>query len=260
MKAKDIVEKLFSLANERDYSTSCDKCVSGNPEAETKKVGVTMFATPEVIAEAKKWGADLLVVHEPVYHNKPEVNDPLDNEKRKFIEDTGITVYRYHDHTHYTTPDIIAAGEFKQLDLEGKLETTDVFDLVRFRLDKPITALELAKVIEEKCGIKHVRICGARDIPCTVLSGMFGAPGNLAYEELKNENSEIVLVGETTEWLLGEYARDAAQLGHKKSLLILGHAGSERDGMVYTAEILKEMFPELDVKYFECGELYTYTD
>ena len=60
--------------------------------------------------------------------------------------------------------------------------------------------------------------------------------------------------------MLGEYARDAAQLGHKKALIIMGHIGSERDGMIYTAELVKEMCPDLDVRYIECGEVYTYTD
>ena len=88
---------------------------------------------------------------------------------------------------------------------------------------------------------------------------MFGAPGG-EVEELKSDNAQVVLVGETSEWSLGEYARDAAQLGYKKALLILGHEGSERAGMVYTADILREMYPGLDVQYFECGEVYTYTD
>lgn len=62
------------------------------------------------------------------------------------------------------------------------------------------------------------------------------------------------------EWSHCEYVRDAAQLGYKKAILILGHIGSERDGMVYTADILKKMHPELEVKYFESEEVYTYTD
>ena len=49
-------------------------------------------------------------------------------------------------------------------------------------------------------------------------------------------------------------------MGKKKALLLLGHIGSERNGMEYTAEILKDMFPSLDIRYFDCGEVYTYTD
>ena len=60
--------------------------------------------------------------------------------------------------------------------------------------------------------------------------------------------------------MLGEYARDAAQLGYKKAPIIMGHIGSERDGMIYVADLLKETIPELDVRYIECGEVYTYTD
>ena len=35
---------------------------------------------------------------------------------------------------------------------------------------------------------------------------------------------------------------------------------SVRDGMIYVADLLKETIPELDVRYIECGEVYTYTD
>ena len=130
-----------------------------------------------------------------------------------------------------------------------------------FHLDAPFASLpvELAKQIEKNCNIKHLRICGAANTPCTVISGMFGTPGGV-FEELKSDQCEILLTGEACEWALAEYARDAAQLGYKKALIIMGHIGSERDGMLYTADLLKEMHPELEVQYFECGEVYTYTD
>lgn len=261
MKAFEIIEELFVLANERDYSHTCDTLKAGNPDVETHKVAVSMFATPEVVRQAKEWGAQLLIVHEPTYYNHMDEHsdEKIECEKRKFIEDSGITIYRFHDHPHYTTPDIIAAGQLKALDLKGRIEYTDVFDLVRVHLDEPMTPLELAKRIEERCGIKHVRICGARGVKCSVVSGMFGTPGKV-FDELKNEKCEILLTGEACEWNLGEYARDAAQLGHKKALIIMGHIGSERDGMKYTGELLTKKHPELDVKYFECGEVYTYTD
>ena len=261
MKAYEIMEKLFTLSYERDYTNTCDTVKAGDPNVEVNKVAVSMFATPEVVRKAKEWGAELLIVHEPTYYNHPDVHsdEKIENEKRKLIEESGITLYRYHDHPHFATPDIITTGELKAFDLKGTIEYTDVFDLVRIHLDEPMTPVELAKRIEEKCGIKHLRICGARDVKCSVVSGMFGTPGG-EFNELKSDKCEILLVGEACEWKLGEYARDAAQLGHKKALIIMGHIGSERDGMVYTAELIKNFYPELDVKYIECGEVYTYTD
>ena len=263
MKVSKIMEDLFSLAEKREYSTEGDILKAGDKDREVSKVAVTMFPTVKVIKEAAEWGAELLITHEPLYFiGRGQINeeDKVSLLKRKIVEESGLTIYRFHDHPHYTTPDIIAAGEFKALGLEGELETTDVFDLVRLHLKEPVTALELAKIIEEKLNVKHVRICGQRDIKSKVLSGVFGAGGAVAFDELKRDESEIVLVGETCEWCYAEYAREAALLGLNKTLMILGHVGSERDGMVYTAEILKNMHPELEVKYFECEEVYTYTD
>ena len=40
----------------------------------------------------------------------------------------------------------------------------------------------------------------------------------------------------------------------------MGHIGSERGGMMHIADILKEKHPEINIEYFECEELYSYTD
>ncbi len=261
MKAFEVMEALYALAQKGDYSHTCDTLKAGDPGVETGRVAVAMFPTVAVVKKAREWGAQLLIVHEPAYYNHMDEHseEKIECEKRKFIEDSGITIYRFHDHPHYTAPDIIAAGQVKAFGLQGTVEYTDLIDQVRIHLDEPMTPVEVAKWIEEHCGIKHLRICGARDVKCSEVTGMFGTPGGV-FEELQSDQCEILLTGEACEWSLGEYARDAAELGYKKALIIMGHAGSERDGMRHTAELLKEMHPELDVRYFECGEVYTYTD
>lgn len=261
MKAWEIMDILFSWARVKDMEKTCDTCKAGDPEQEVSKVAVSMFATPDVVRRAKAWGAQLLIVHEPTYYNHWDQHseEPMECEKRKLIEDSGLTVYRYHDHPHNTVPDIIAAGEFKYLDLEGEIVRTDIFDLSRLYLKQPITPRQLAKRMEEKMGLRHVRIAGSADASCTEISGMFGTPGGL-FEELRNPECQILLVGEACEWALGEYARDAAQLGHTKALIVMSHIGSERDGMRYTVDLMREKLPQLETAYFECGEVYTYTD
>ena len=261
MKASELMNELFALAKPFDTSRTCDTCKAGDPDVPLTRVAVSMFATPDVVRQAKEFGAELLIVHEPTYYSHMDVHteDPIECEKRRFIEESGVTVWRYHDHPHHTAPDIIAEGEMKYMELDGDVEWTDIFDLVRVHLRKPMTPRELAAHLEEKLDIAHLRICGAADAPCTEVSGMFGTPGGV-FDELKREGSEIVMTGEACEWMLGEYARDAAQLGHKKALIIMGHIGSERDGMRLTEEIVKRLHPELETRYIECGEVYTYTD
>ncbi len=261
MKAFEIMEKVFTYGKDFNYDNTCDTLKCGSPDKEVKKVAVAMFPTVNLIKEAHQWGADLLVVHEPIYYNHMDdhSDEKIETEKRALLESTGMTVYRFHDHPHRNRIDLISEGEYKYLGLDADYDYTETFDLVRLKLHTPTTPRELAKIIEERLGIKHIRICGTTDEKCTNVSSCFGAPGDVM-NELYREETEILMMGETCEWRMGEYARDAAQLGYKKCLLILGHVGSERAGMQHIADLISEMLPQLEVKYFECGEVYTYTD
>lgn len=262
MKAIDVMNKLFEYGADFHYETTCDTLKIGSPDAEVKKVAVAMFPTVDLIKQVIDWGADLFIVHEPIYfsHYDNLTPDKIVRAKYKLLSDAGITVYRFHDHPHRNSQDLIAAGELKYLGLNGEVDyNTGVFDLVRIKLDEPITAVELAKRIESNLGIKHVRICGARDIPGKKIATCFGAPGDV-YDVIADDRTEILLIGEVCEWYYGEYVRDSAALGLNKSLLILGHVGSERAGMLYITDLLREKAPDLEIKYFETPEVYTYTD
>ena len=261
MKAYEIMDDLFSLSRPLWSDRTCDTLKAGDPDVEVAKVAVSMFATVDIVRAARDWGAQLLIVHEPTYYNHwdEHTDDPLEAEKRRLIEASGLTIYRFHDHPHCTEPDIITAGEIQYLGLNGTVERTDGLGLTRLHLAAPMTPRQLAKHIESALGIAHVRVAGAADVPCSCVSMMVGTPGGLE-EELLRPETEMILTGEICEWSLGERVRDAAQLGYRKAILVLGHIGAERDGMKYTARILKERQPHLDVRYFECGEVYTYSD
>lgn len=259
MKAIDIMNELFSWAP-GDYARTCDTLKAGSPDAEVNRVAVCCFNTPQVVRDAAAWGAQLLITHEPTYYDHWDnlEDTPVGHAKRALIEQSGLTVYRYHDHPHCAPADLICAGELEALGLPGDFEKTPYFGTYRVTLAQSITPRELAAHIERTLGIAHVRICGVTDEPCTRVTTAFGTPSGV-FEELSGE-AEIVITGEACEWRLGEYARDAAQLGFKKALLILGHCGSERDGMRYISRLLARKLPQLEVRYFESGEVYTYAE
>lgn len=77
-------------------------------------------------------------------------------------------------------------------------------------------------------------------------------------EDYERNRRRRIICGEVSEWKAGEQIRDAAQLGMHKSMIILGHMGSERDGMEYLANMMRDRFTEFETKYFDCGELYEY--
>ncbi|MBO5273454.1 MAG: Nif3-like dinuclear metal center hexameric protein [Clostridia bacterium] len=262
MTAQEIISHLFSEVPNGKLIGNWDICAAGNPETEVTKVAVAMFGTIDLIKQVKIWGAQLLIVHEPLFYDNPD-NAPsgeLAIAKKKIMDDSGMVIYRYHDHPHSVTPDLIGAGMFKYLGLEGEYEYPDVIDLIRLKLTTPMTPRKVGKMIEERLHIKHVRICGALDAPCTKTSEMFGTPGGVN-TELFSENCEILLTGEIGgEWYLPEYVRDAAALGQKKAIIVMGHIGSEHDCMRYITDLAQKKFPQIDIEYFECGEVYGYTE
>lgn len=261
MKAYEIIEKIFTFGKDFHYETTCDTLKSGSHDAEVSKVAITMNPTVDVIKDAKNWGAELLICHEPLYFNHMDEHsdEAIESEKRSLLEETGMTVYRFHDHPHRNPEDMIAEGFFNMLELDATVTHIEDFGLARAKLNVPMTSVEIAKRIEEKTGIKHVRIAGNRNDKCERITTFLGAPGDVI-PQLSNPETEILIVGEVCEWRCAEYARDASQLGKKKALLVLGHAGSEEPGMIYIAEEIKKLLPELEIKYFKTGEVYTYTD
>lgn len=260
MKAWEIMENLFQFGAQGDYSNTCDTRKAGDSQRDICKVAVTMTATVSVLRQALDWGAQLMIVHEPTYFNHfdEHTDDPIECEKRALIEESGLVIYRFHDHSHIALPDMIASGMLEQMNLQADI-TLEPYNLVRATLHRPMTAVEFARMLEERLNIRHLRICGARDIPSTHICARFGAPGSVI-SQMKREDTEIMLCGETIEWMDAEYARDAAALGHNKSLIIMGHVGSERYGMAYVASVLAQRLPELEVRYFDSEEVYTYTD
>ena len=238
---------------------TCDTCKAGSLDEEIRGVAASMFATPDVVRACAGAGINCLIVHEPTYYNHWDDHIPfaVGAEKKRLIEESGLTVFRFHDHAHAMSPDLIFDGEMRAIGLPGRREGQRGFGISRFMLDESMTARALAKVIEEKLGVRHVRIAGCADRPGRLLSCSFGTPGHLA-EEL--EACDFVLTGEICEWADGQLARDYAQLGYGKAILVMGHIGSERDGMRRLIELLNDKYPALGARYIECGEVYQYTD
>jgi putative NIF3 family GTP cyclohydrolase 1 type 2 len=209
----------------------------------------------------KEWGADLLIVHEPTYYSHMDriSNDPVSQAKLALVEESGLVIYRYHDHMHFRDIDLITEGELHHLGLEGTVQKTPYKASYILKLQVPVTARELARRMEKELHIAHVRMVGSLDASVTRIAACFGTPQGV-FELMKHEDIELVLTGEACEWQLGEYARDAAALGLHKAMIVMGHIGSERDGMRLLAERLQERYDSFETKYFECGEVYEYLD
>ena len=251
MLIRDLICELDVMPN------SCDTVKFGNPDMEITGVAVTMWATPNVIRRAAELGANMIITHEPTFYDDPDqpLNNPVDRAQLALIEQTGVVIYRYHTMMHQFTPDLIPTGALYYLGLDGEMVPSGYFGSSILTLNQPKSANELAELFREKLGVKHIRIAGNGEFRGKTIGMCLGMPGGV-YEILRDEKTDIVLIGEACEYHQCEYARDAAELGINKAMVVLGHEGSERAGMQYLAKLLSEKHPELRIDYVECGEVY----
>lgn len=261
MKISELITELKSWSSwTRERTNDTIKC--GDINKDIIAVGVTMFPTTAVINKAKQLGINFLIVHEGI-DCKVENNEihEISKEKFRLLNDSDITVLRYHDMAHTMDPDVIFEGGIKKINLNGVTQSGNyhgsLFKNNRLFLEKSITARELAKIIEKNFNCPHVRIAGELDKKGTKIACCFGAGGNVA---LELEHVDFVITGELCEWREAELANDYAQQGYNKAILVMGHAGSEFAGMLELAEKIKSKHNELPVYYLECGDSYTYTD
>lgn len=233
-----------------------DGWIAGDQEKEIRRVAVCMFPTVNVLREVAAWGADMMIPHEPTFNHGHDqfVPNQVTLAKKKIVDESGLVIYRLHDFMHAAYPDMICRGFTDALGLSGHYESKK-----SFVLDEPISALELAERMEARMGMAHVRICGSRDHKTTRLTLDCGAPGRGLLDIIREGDFELIVVGEFCEWYEGEYIRDWGELTNEKAAVTVGHALSERDGMKYLTKELADRYPELEFRYFECGEVYTYT-
>ncbi len=257
MKAYEIMEDVIGRDFLANTGFTVDTHKAGDKEVEVTRIGVCMTATPDVLRAAKEWGAELLITHEPTFYNHLDSRDdsPLCKMKEKLVEESGLVIYRYHDSTHFRDGDKINEGFIRRMGWKGEF----VGDM-GFELNEGMSPVVMAKEISEKLGVKHPRIVGARDGVVTKLKLALGARGGDPFYSLRDDVYEVAICGELCEWSDCEPIRELAQMGYQKSIIILGHVGSERDAMEYIAKDIDGKYDGAEAKYFECGEIYTYAE
>ena len=254
MNGKELMKTLYAWSP-LNVAKSNDGLVYGNEEREIKKLAVCCIATIDVIKDALKWGADTILTHEPTFHDYFKVDETNEVYKRKLalFNDNNLSIFRFHDNSHFTPTDRIIEGVLRETEWKGTFDGTK-----KFTFDTPMTAKEVYAELSEKLQLSNIRFIGNGNEEIKSISMCVGSWGpDIVFNELCKEDIDAAVVGENCEWNLGEYCRDAVQLGIGKPLFILGHMGSEKDGMKFIADYLKNAITDMEIQYFDCGELFT---
>lgn len=261
MTAKEIFEKLLGEAI-GPWPNTCDGLIAGDENKEVRKIGTCFKLTAELIGRAKAEGIEMIITHEPTFARGDVVDEHsgrIDRQKLAMLLDSGITLYRFHDHAHHTRPDYIHKGFIDALGLKIAHDfPRESLGVCRYKLAEPLTTKELAVRVREKLGVEFVRIVGKDDYPVEIICLGLGGVGLAQIDKLFDPGCDLFVTGELGEVCVAEYVRDACFFGENKSVLMLGHYSSEYAGMRYLAERLNET--TVPTVFLEGGEVYHGTE
>jgi len=109
MKAFEILEHFYSLADWVDPEKTVDKIIIGDPEKEVKRILVCWMSDLRAVKAAIDGGYDMLMTHEPTFwihaneirtmdqEAQPSQKSEARNHKRRLIEESGLVIMRNHD-------------------------------------------------------------------------------------------------------------------------------------------------------------------
>jgi putative NIF3 family GTP cyclohydrolase 1 type 2 len=256
--ASSIIELIIKNTGSSPLPQTVDVIKEGNPETAVTGIVTSMFATMEVLKKAVEIKANLIIVHEPLYYNhlddtKQFQNDPVFLEKQRYIKENGLVIWRFHDYIHRMKPDGISTGMVEKLGWKNYLMNGT---LNRFRL--PETTLNgLLKDLKQKFPKNGFQVLGNPDLKVSNVALAAGAPGSMYHIKLlEDNNTDVVIAGESPQWETYEYARDAVSQGRKKAVIFIGHIYSEEAGMEYCATWLKGFIKDIPITFIECGPAY----
>ncbi|MBS1840901.1 MAG: Nif3-like dinuclear metal center hexameric protein [Acidobacteria bacterium] len=226
----------------------------GDPNTKVTGIAVTMMATMDVLQRAVAKNENLIITHEPTFYDHLDTtkelpqgdSDPVYAEKRKFIEDHHLVVWRFHDHWHMRKPDGILTGVVKKLGWEKYQDAKNPY---LFTIPET-TVGQLSEELKNKLGINAMRVVADRDMKLKRLALSPGATGFKSEAgALEMPDIELLIVGETREWETVEYVADAIAQGRHKALIVLSHIPSEQPGMDECATWLKTFVTEVPVEF-----------
>lgn len=251
--------------------TTRDKVLYGDINQECTGVVTTIYASADVIKKAAELGANLIVAHESLFWNHGDHTDWLEDNrtfklKKQLLDETGITVWRDHDHIHAGVDwdgmrvDGIFYGLAKELNwldyVVHEPGNPKLFEIPK----TPIR--ELAQYLMDKMNLKGIECLGNVDgmarrimIPTHII----GPSDNQMLSLCEQYDVDTVLAMEITDFTLGIYMRDGAMLGQNRCILAIGHFNLEEPGMKWFGEeFLPTILPEdLKITFVQAGDSYT---
>jgi len=267
MKVQEVIDAiLFDTFGSSRLEKTCDQLISGDYETQVKGIVTTYMATIDVIKQTIEVGANMIITHEPTYYTGKDSldwleNDPIYKAKIKLIEDNDIVIWRFHDYMHLGKTDKIYDGLITELGWESNL--VEASSPYIYRIDE-LTLEELAAFFKKKLSMSVIQIVGNPEMKCSNVGILVGGGSlglgreQMPMELMRDNDLDVIICGEITEWTLCAYVNDATMLGLNKGMIVVGHERSEEWGMKHMAEWLVPLVQNIPVEFIDAKEPFIY--
>ena len=267
MNVREVVEIILALNGGRKFEKTCDQLIEGDWNSQVTGIVTTFMATVDVIRRTIAMGHNLIITHEPTYFTGSDRRDwvkadPVYQQKKALIEGNRISIWRYHDHMHSGNEDLIYAGLLKELGWIDYLDRS--FPVPHCYTIPPTNVPALAEFLKKTLGMEVVQIVGDPETECSRVGILVGGGSlGLGHEEMpaalmNDQQLDVMICGEITEWTLSAYVRDAAAMGFNKAMIVIGHERSEEPGMKELAGRLQPLLEGIPVRFSDSGEPFVY--
>jgi putative NIF3 family GTP cyclohydrolase 1 type 2 len=250
-------------------ATGLDGFKAGDPSIVVKGIATTAMATLDVLKQAAKANANLILTYEPTFYGRADgrapaapvpgrgpiglaADDPVASAKREFIQKNNLVVFRLRDHWQAR----------KQNDMVTGLADALGWSKHRIQPDDALyeipasTAEETVALIRSKLNL-HAGLRAVGDRKATVRRVLLH-PGSMTPDIMWKRYTEVdmLVAGEVREWENTHYADDIFTAGEKRALVTVGRVVSEDPGMRACAEWLKTVVKEAPARWISAGDPY----
>lgn len=276
MKINEVIERLIDFHQPYKSAKTRDTVKYGDPDKECTGIVTTVYGSSDVIRKAHELGCNLVISHESIFFGDefdPETFKGLKayEEKKKLLEETGIVVWRDHDHMHgqgknpwhpemvRTRNDYIFYGLMKVLGWDEYV-TGDTLKPLWYKLPE-MTVRELAEDMMKKMNLNGCRIVGDLDskVSTVFVCEHCNGRGDEA-KIMQSENADVLIPLEINDWTVTTAIREANMFRAHKAIIEFGHFNVEEAGMKYMAETwLKDVVKnEMPVYFVQSGDSFIY--
>lgn len=251
MRSDNVIQKIEEYYPP-EYAMDWDNVglLVGESEKEIHRIYITLDATDEVIDDAVKWGADLILMHHPlIFKAMKRVNDG-DFIGRRLIKLIKNDIACYAMHTNY---DVKGMADLAA-DILG-MEAPEVFEVTYTdentgevegigrcaNLKIPKTVKECGKIVKEKFNLPSIRIFGDPDRVIEKIA-IFPGSGKSAIQEAIRQDVDLLITGDI------DHHEGIDSVAQGLVIMDAGHYGIEHIYIEDMKNFCRKHFPEIEVK------------